>query len=128
MRSGSYDAVSIVNLLTVTLLPFLFSAFAVYIRSYGLLAVLCFIKSVCFGFVSSGLLMAWGSAGWLIRLLLMFSDLICLVPLWWCWIHFSEDEARNGSFSLWIPCMIAACIVCLDYRYISPLLTKLFEY
>ncbi len=128
MRGSAFGAVSIVNLLAVTLLPFLFSAFAVYIRSACFLAVLCFIKSFSFGFVSTGLVMAWGSAGWLIRLLFMFSDLICLVPLWWCWIRFPWDLPTSGFRPVIVSAGVAAGIVCLDYLCISPFLARLFEY
>ena len=86
-------SVSIVCLLSVSLLPFLFSFFAVYIGSYRLLMLLCYIKGCLFAFLSMGILLAYGSAGWLLRLLIMFSDLGCLVPLWWYWLR-----CREGSF------------------------------
>lgn len=128
MRRTALSSVSIVNLLTVSLLPFLFSAFAVYIHSYAFLAALCFIKGCLFAFVSSGIFLAFDSAGWLIRLLLMFSDLACLIPLWWFWISYFHDR-RRGSYAMLIKCgMIAVLIVSLDYLYVSPLLVKLIDF
>ena len=127
MRGAEDCSVSIVGLLSVSLLPFLFSALAVYIRSFPLLGLLCFIKSSLFAFVSMGLFSTYDSAGWLLRLLMMFSDLCSLVPLWWCWIR-SSDTVSVGSFRPVVMASFAVTvIVCLDFYYISPLLVKLLE-
>ena len=128
MRIAPSGSVSIVSLLSVSLLPFLFSAFAVYIHSFGLLAGLCFIKGCLFAFVSMGLFLAYDSAGWLLRLLMMFSDLCCLVPLWWCWLHILR-HAGHGSFRPVLICgAVAVSIVGLDYLYVLPLLARLAEH
>lgn len=128
MRIAPSGSVSIVSLLCVSLLPFLFSAFAVYIHSFGVIAGLCFIKGCLFAFVSMGLFLAYDSAGWLLRLLMMFSDLCCLVPLWRCWLHILS-RADHGSFrAVGICASIAASVVSLDYLYVLPLLAKLVEH
>lgn len=128
MRGAAFRPVSIVSLLSVSLLPFLFSAVTVYIRSFGLLAVLCFIKGCLFAFVSMGIFAAFESAGWLLRILMMFSNLFCLLPLWWCWIRILSG-APKGSFSPVVGGgLMAAGIVCYDYLYVLPFLAKLVEY
>ena len=128
MRSASLRSVSIVNLLLITLLPFLFSALIVYIRGVRLLAGLCFIKGLSFAFVSGGLLAAYGDAGWLIQGLYMFSDVFTLIPLWWCWLQLYGEGSILGRKCLMIGGIVAGCIVFLDYLYVSPFLAKLFEY
>jgi len=129
LMHGVFDcSVSIVGLLSVSLLPFLFSAFAVYIRSYLFLVVLCFIKSCLFAFVSMGLICTYTSAGWLIRLLMMFSDICSLVPLWWCWIRSSSNVPFDSYRSVVIASFAAVIISCLDYYLVSPILVKLLEF
>ena len=120
-------SVSIVSLLSVSLLPFLFSAFAVYTHSYAFLALLCFIKGCLFAFVSMGMFLAYDSAGWLIRLLVMFSDVCALVPLWCCWIQIAKGSFVESFRSVYISSFAVIFLVCLDFYLVSPLLLKLLE-
>ena len=120
-------SVSIVSLLSVSLLPFLFSAFAVYTHSYAFLALLCFIKGCLFAFVSMGMFLAYDSAGWLIRLLVMFSDVCALVPLWCCWIQIAKGSFFESFRSVYISSFAVIFLVCLDFYLVSPLLMKLLE-
>lgn len=128
MRGAVCGSVSIVCLASVSLLPFLFSAYAVYIHSYRFLAVLCFIKGCLFAFVSIGVWIAFESCGWLIRLLCMFSDICCLVPLWWCWLACADCQLRTGLRSIVIGASIAAGIISLDYFFILPFWARLVEF
>ena len=73
MRGAPTGAVSIVGLLGVTVVPFLFSAFAVSLSKPALLFPVSFINAFLFCFVSLGMMRCAGSAGWLIRWLLCFS-------------------------------------------------------
>lgn len=127
MRMAAGRNVSIVNLLISSMLPFLFSAFAVYLHCPQLLAVLCFLKAWLFGFVSCGVLTSFGSAGWLVWLMMMFSDIFCLIPLWWYWI--SQFRSANRVHGTQLAGCLAAVllIVSLDYSFISPLLVNLIE-
>ena len=127
MRGASSSSVSIVNLLLITLLPFLISGLIMYIRSTILMHLLCYIKGLTFGFVSAGFFSAWGSAGWLIRYFLMFSDFLSLVPLWWSWIT-AQIHSKTSFRPVLIGTLIAGCIVCLDFFCISPIAARLFEY
>ena len=128
MRSASTCPVSIVSLLSISLLPFLLSGFYVYLHSFGFLAGLCFIKGCLFAFVSMGLFLSYDSAGWLLRLLMMFSDLCCLVPLWRCWVQLLFRSDRGSLKPVFLGSLLAAGIVSLDYLYVLPLLAKLVEY
>jgi len=128
MRSASACSVSIVSLLSVSLLPFLLSAFFVYLHSFAFICGLCFMKGCLFVFVSMGLYLSYGSAGWLLRLLMMFIDLCCLVPLWWCWLHFLSDSDSGLLKPVFTGGLIAGGIVCLDYLCVLPVLAKLVEY
>ena len=72
MRAALCSGVSISGLLTVTLLPLLFSALAVYISKPMLLLPIAFGKGFLYSFWAGGILRLFGSSGWLVQLLLMF--------------------------------------------------------
>ena len=125
MRGVPYGSVSISGLLCVTALPFLFSAFAVYISEPRLLLLVSFGKAFLFSYVSLGILSCFGSAGWLIRWLLMFSDLMFLPALYWFWQrHISGSFRFSGTESL---LMLSFCMLVgsIDYCCVSPLLAEL---
>lgn len=120
--SGS---VSIVSLLCVTVLPFLFSAFAVYICEPRLLYPICFGKAFLFSVVSMAVWISFGSAGWLVRWLLMFSDLVSLPLLYLFWLrHISGQRSFSG---LEILLVASACMLIgsVDYCCISPFVAML---
>ena len=125
MRSAVLSRVSIVGLLAVTFLPFLLSAFAVIFSSPWLMIPISFLKAFSFGYCASAVSTSFGSAGWLVRWLLLFSA-CCSVPvLYWFWLRHISGSQK----SLWMDLVLCAVIVlligCLDYRVISPFLVKL---
>ena len=79
-------SVSIVSLLFCTLFPFLLSAFAVFLSSPLLLILIGFCKSFLFGFLSLGMVLAFGSGGWFARLLLLCGDIL-LFPLFFWYLY-----------------------------------------
>ena len=127
MRMVARHPVSIVNLLAVNLLPFLFSAVFVYLRSWHWLSALCFFKATLFGFVSAGVYFAFGDAGWLVWPMMMFSDFLCLIPLWLYWISCTGN--RYGFSPYLRICLTAVIfIIGLDYRFIAPCLVQVIVF
>lgn len=126
MRAAVFGCVSIPGLLSATLLPFLFSAFAVYISCQKLLIPIAFCKAFVFAFVGTGILGAFGSAGWLVRLLLMFSDVASLPLLWWYW---QKSLSGSGRFvrNTAIAAGFALLIGSVDYCVVSPFLANLIS-
>lgn len=124
MRAAADSRVSIVGLLSVILLPFLFSAFAVFIGQPWLLLPMAFCKAVSFSMVSLGLMVSFGSAGWLMRILLMFPDLLTLPLLFFFWLRCASGE----GLKVWscLGClMVALAIGSMDFYIISPFLAGL---
>lgn len=122
MRMAVLKPVSIVGLLSCTLLPFLFTAFAVYVSLPALLLLIGFSKAFLYAYVSCAVLAAFGSAGWLVRGFLMFSDTIGAVLLYSCWMR---SLSRRGIPSVYTVCMYgitASAAALLDGFYIAPLL------
>jgi len=128
MRGVLHGTVSIVSLLTSLLLPFLIAAFAVYISRPWLLILFGTAKACLLSFVSLGILLCYGSAGWLLRLMLMFSDLIGAVLLY----GFISRHLRPGIrfcagevFALTSLCVLVGSIY---FVYILPFLADMIYF
>ena len=125
MRGIFSDTVSIVSLFSVSIVPFLLSAFAVYMGFSQLLYLICFIKAFCFGFVSCLVHMSFGYAGWLAQLLLMFSDLFSVPLLFLFWMrHISCDCVFLFSKFI-LTFALLALIGSIDYCFVLPFLAML---
>lgn len=122
MRMAPQSHVSIVGLSVTVLLPFLLAAYAVYKDRPWMLYVICFIKVFTFAFCGFGATAAYGSAGWLVRLLLQFSD-ICTVPIL-CWFSLRHLTGREAGWKrdVGIGLGVEMIVCCLDLWYISPFL------
>ena len=76
MRRTLVSSVSIVGLLSNLLIPFLFTVYAVYYSMSWLLFPVCFWEAFSVSFVMTGVCMAFGSAGWLVRSMILLCMLI----------------------------------------------------
>ena len=125
MRSAVSGGMSIFGLLAALLLPLLFTAMAVFISQPALLFPVVFLKGFLFSFTGSGVLAAFGTSGWLIRVLLMFSDLLVLPLLWWVWIQVFSGERNTVLRCNALAFVIAVVIGCFDYTLVAPFLAGL---
>lgn len=126
MRTAPRAGVSIVGRFAVLLVPFLLSALAAFLQWRWLLFLICFFKAYFFAFVSGAVALAFGSAGFLVCPLLLFSD-ICLLPLlfWFCLRLLRAD--RRTIWRSALPCAACAVVLgCLDCFVISPFLRAVF--
>ena len=128
MHTAATARVSITGLLAAVFLPFLFSAFAVYILRPELLLAVCFLKAASFSCCSFGLMHAFGSAGWLVRFLLQFSDCFMIPVLLW----FSVRHIVKSVKPVWrdfLICSLWMLIVgAFDYCIVSPFLVGLIDH
>lgn len=120
--------VSIVRLLVWNLLPCVFSAAAVLLSAPWLLILICFGKAFLFAYVSLCFACTFGSAGWLIWLLVMLPDLLTLPLLYFYWLRHFSCAGSAGSFSGVILFCGSIFLCSLDYRVISPFLASLFDH
>lgn len=128
MHSILSETVSIVSLLCVTALPFLLSIFMVFFSKPWLILPICFCKAFLFSFVSIGILQLYGSAGWLIRFLLLFSDCVTVPFLYWFWLRcLTRTDLFFGCTSAFL-LALGFLIGSMDYRIISPVLARLIEF
>ena len=128
MRMAPSCPVSIVGLISVTFLPFLISAFAVYFSHHELLLPVCFCKAFSFACCAITATRVFGSAGWLVRLLLQFTDICTLPLLCWFWIR----HARGEHEKLWMDIILCGVLVMVigvvDYCVIAPYLVSLIDF
>ena len=87
MRSAVYSPVSIVGLTLTFLLPFLFSAFAVFNHTPIWIFPISAYKAFSFSIVSIGLVDSMGSAGWLYWILLLTGDILSMPVLYLYWLR-----------------------------------------
>ena len=127
MRSVPFGTVSIVSLMCVSVFPFLLSAFTVFLSHSKALLAIALVKGFFFSYISACLLFGFGSGDWLMRLLLMFSNICCLPILFWYWMrHISGDV----SFSPWLTLFVASMLFLIgsiDFCCVSPFLAMLIN-
>ncbi len=125
MRSAPYGAVSIVSLVEITLIPFLISALAVCFSMAWVIYPVCFCKAVLLSFVSMGVMQAFADAGWLMRWLLLFSDLLGAPLLYGFWLRHLPGKPVA---TVWETGLCLAAITLLgsvEMRIVSPFLASL---
>lgn len=127
MRLAPTVQVSIVSLISAISFPLLLSATAVFCFGPWLLIPIVFAKAFGYTFVCAGVLASWGGAGWLLQLLLIFSDTLMLPVLWLFWLRACRQEGRSVLSAI-IPAVSAGFLICsIDLRFISPFLTDLLS-
>lgn len=127
MRMAAKSRVSIVGLLTSAMLPFLFVFYFAHIRNFWPITVICLMKGILFSFGAVAVASAFGSAGWLVRLLLQFTD-ICLIPIFsWLVLRSCVKDAGRLQKDAVICSAMVALICSLDYCVVSPYLAMLIE-
>ena len=116
---------SLFSIISVLLLPIVVSLLAVFAGQRWLIYPLAFLKALTFAYVGWSVVITFGSAGWLIRLLFMFSDCACVPLLWWFW-----NRALKLEFDALLPASLSAGLTVLgigivDYGVVAPFLVNL---
>lgn len=124
MRQVSFGPVSIVVFSASQLLPFLIAAYAASISRLWLMHTVCFCKLFLFAYSGTIVWIAFDSAGWLVRSLLLFSQIL-LVPLL-CWYCFRQVMHGGSQRNDLLICLGIAVITALcDCLFIAPFLAKI---
>lgn len=123
MRGILYDSVSIVSLVVTGLIPFLFTAYAVFISKPRLVLAVCFLKAYLLSFVSTEISAAFASAGWLVRSLILLHNSAVCVMLHLLWIRVLSGRKVHW-FIISIGIVVASVV---SFYIISPLLACLIE-
>ena len=126
MCSAVQCRVSFISLLGTMILPFLISAFSVYVQAPFALYIVSFWKAFSHCFVFAGLCLAFPNSYWFIRWFLMFSDSLIIPVLFWFWLYIlAKGSDRRLIFPV-VTCSAAVfMITAIDYRIISAFLADL---
>ena len=118
---------SVIGLFFATIFPFLLSAVVVSLGALNCIFLLLFVKGVAVGLFSAGLLFSFSSAGWIVCLLLSFSEMFGLVPMLWFWISSFMQDSKASVRRTFLRCMcVLLALVFVDIVFISPLALSLF--
>lgn len=127
MRTAASSPVSIVGLMLVTLFPFLITAIAFYLSKPYLLLVISFFESFTYALSMCSVYIAFLQAGWLVCMLLLFSDTMVIAVLHWYWIR-NIHGFRDSTIRDLVSCIAVTLTVGLiDYIWVSPFLITLMN-
>lgn len=108
-------------------LPFLASYVVFQFLKPALVLPICFLKAFSYSYFGCGILLQYGSAGWLIRLLLTFSDGLALLVLCWYWLRHIEGNRFLLHRDTAVCAGIVLVIGVVDIMYISPFLALVLQ-
>ena len=106
------------GLMSVILFPLLLAYFLSNNNAHFVLVILFFCKAVSFGFTACTISHSFGSASWILQVLLQFSDVSCIALLFYM---FFDNTGRAGVVG--IVCGLLSATI--DYFVISPFLQEL---
>ena len=119
------NTLSIVVLMSVRLLPLLFSVFAVFYGQLWVLPVICYGKALVFSLISIYIFHIYGYLGWLVRILLMFSELIIQPILFFCWECLFTCVTPFKFYVALLVFSLIVLITAIDYRFIFPVVRSI---
>lgn len=127
MRALPGSRATLAGLLAAAALPLVCSACAVYLRQTLLLFPIAFWKAFFFSYVAFGLFRAWGSAGWLLTGLSLFSATAAMPALYWYWLrHIGGSPFRWADAGLTLAVLVVIGII--DYCLIGPFLAEIITF
>ena len=127
VRMAAWNRNSIVGIIIVSYIPLLLSGIAVHFKRPRFLLPICFFKAFLFTSCGSALFIAFGSAAWLVRLLLQFSDFGTMPFFYWFCMRSIQGRNDNSRADFWICSIAAAIIGLIDFCVISPFLVTLID-
>lgn len=127
MRGCLYDTVSIVRAFSLLCLPFVISLLASFWNVRGLTYLIAFGKAFLFSFVSLGIFLSFGSAGWLVHPMLMFGEVCSLPVLYWFWMHCLDSRQGPSSLEVFGFLSLLFLIASLNSVYVMPFLASLIS-
>ena len=127
MLAAVFSRMSIIAMLPVLLLFILISALAVRYSLTWPYLILIVGKGVCLGLCMYMILLEFASAGWLVCKILMFSDGLLMIPLFYLVVHHADTPKKTLMRDTLTCVVVAVAAVLADYRFISPWIVTLLD-
>ena len=126
MCAAPKGSVTLAGLSIVLLLPLIILVCAILYNKFTVVYLLIATKAFIAGYLLYGLLICYGSAGWLVHALMFYSDSMMTIVL--LWLSITHINGRRKSLTVHvITAFIAAAIIGItDYLIVSPFLCALF--
>lgn len=125
MRRAFCSPVSIVGLLSGVSLPFLFSAFAVFLSKPQLVQFFSFFDGILYGTISLCAIRSSFDAGWLVQPLFCFSLLLSAPLSYWFRLRCLSEDSKPSAEEVFFFLSLAVLVGCYDYSCVSPFWAKL---
>lgn len=127
MRTAAGGRVSIVGLLLGNLLPFFLCCIAFSFSIPRLAYAVCFLRSALYGFCALGVGLAFGRAGWLVQILLLFSDILTMPALLWFCLRHIHGEFRSRGRDFTLCAGYTAAVSAMELLWVAPFLAQLLS-
>lgn len=127
MQPFTFVRLSIVSLLFVSSFPILFSAVSAAFSLRFLLLLVTFFRAFLMGAVGCFFHLYYGSAAWLVKSLILFSDsVLALAFIWFTYGSLSEG-GQGYSKRLTVCGLLTIMVVLFDFYFVYPVVTLLFN-
>ena len=126
MRCATLSPMSIVGIFVCIYLPLICTYFSFNFNKPIVIDIICFIKAAGFGFSCCLIDKYFSSAGWLIRLLLLFSDSFTLFILLSLWIQHFLFRCNCSKNSLFLAFFFCTVLIFIDIFAVFPFIQGLF--
>ncbi len=120
MHSVFSSRISVIGFLMMLIAPFLLSTLFFRLSLPALVVPLAFIKAFSYSWCSGCIMICFHSAGWLLRLLLLFTDTFVAVILIWYWYRNVNSRVERLKNDTLISLIFTLLIGCIDCCVISP--------
>ncbi len=120
MRMCYFPRVSIIGFVLILTFPLILSVIAIRLHIPFMCYFIALLKAFCFSYSTGCIIILYGSAGWLVRWLLIFSDSCTVVVLFWFWFRYVSGDREVGKRDVVICILLTILICCADYYIVSP--------
>lgn len=127
VRLVEYSQMSIVMGFIISALPFIIYYIFVRYSVFYCLFPFAFIRAFTFMYCFSAISVAYADAGWLVRLLLMFSGCFSVPLLLWYAVRQLLQENNDLKCDLLFCLVFILAIRCIDSYVVSPFAMKLLR-
>lgn len=127
MRMAASSRVSIFGLMLSAIIPFLVTVVAYCFSKPSLFFPISFFKAFSYTLAMCSVRTAFFQAGWLVCMLLLFSDTAAILLLYWYWIR-NIHGFRDSALTEMLFCIAVTLIVAvIDYIWVFPFLMALIN-
>lgn len=133
----SYDALvkllfssklSAINVLLTIVFPYLLTLLSYKLLRWKGICVLATCKAFLYCWTATTIVNCFGSAGWLLRCVLIFSNSVSVVFLIWFWIRNCSQAYTSKYLDLLLCLFLSLVVAFIDYSIISPFGVHLLSY